>query len=78
MNFTQLVKHPPRITSNTVFSNCPVIELNVPSYAVSDQSLVAIIRKYNRNLLKKHQHNYILYKTVKHFDEEVFVNDLPG
>jgi len=55
-----------------------VIELNVPSYAVSDQSLVAIIRKYNRNLLKKHQHNYILYKTVKHFDEEVFVNDLPG
>ena len=59
-NFTQLVKCPTRIidTSSTliyhVFTDIPgnIIEINIPSYALSDHCPVAITTKCNHNIAK--------------------------
>ena len=89
MNFTQLVKCPTikcptRIIeySSTlidhVFTNIPgnIIELNIPSYALSDHFQVAITRKCNHTIATKPYHNYIMYRSVKHFSDTEFPTDL--
>ena len=84
LNFTQRVKYPTRIIDNSstlidhVFTNIPgnIIELNIPSYALSDHFQVAITRKCNHTIATKPYHNYIMYRSVKHFSDTEFPTDL--
>ena len=84
LNFTQRVKYPTRIIDNSstlidhVFTNIPgnIIELNIPSYALSDHFQVAITRKCNHTIATKPYHNYIMYRSVKNFSEIGFLKDL--
>ena len=80
MNFTQLVKFPTIITDRTttlidhVFTNKPenIIELNIPTYALSDHFPVAITRKCNHNMVKRPSHNHITYISVNNFLIDLF------
>jgi len=84
MNLTQLVKCPTRITDTSstlidhVFTHIPgnIIEINIPSYALSDHFPVAIARKCNHDKATKPYHNYIVYRSVKNFSELEFLKDL--
>ena len=83
-NFTQLVLCPTRITDTSstlidhVFTDIPgnIIEINIPTYALSDHFPVAITRKCNHDIVTKPYHNYIVYRSVKNFSELEFLNDL--
>jgi len=84
LNFTQHLKYPTRIIDNSstlidhVFTNIPgnIIELNIPSYALSDHFPVAITRKCHHNIATKPYNNYIMYRSVKHFSDTEYLTDL--
>jgi len=84
MKFTQLVKCPTRTTEYSltlidVFTNIPgnIIEINIPTYALSDHFPVAITRKnYHNIIITKPYHNSIVYRSVKNFSELEFLKAL--
>ena len=84
INFTQLVKDPTRITPTSatlidhVFSNNPenIVNVSVPPYSISDHYPVCISRKVSSSYIKGPVHKTIIYRSMKHFDENKFLDEL--
>ena len=84
MNFEQLVNDPTRVTSNSAtlidhaFSNTPIniSNVTVPCYAISDHYPICITRKISSNHIKGPVHKTIAYRSMKHFNENAFLEDL--
>ena len=53
-----------------------IIELNIPSYALSDHFQVVITRKSSYHIVTVPYHNYIVYRSVKNFSEIEFLTYL--
>ena len=84
LNFTQLVTDPTRVASHSatlidhVFTNVPtnIIDISVPSFSISDHYPVCLTRKASQAYLKGPVHKTIEYRSLKHFNEEHFRQDL--
>ena len=83
-NLSQLVKHPTRVTKSSatlidhVYTNQPnhVKSVAVRNCSISDHYPVCISyhRKFGKT--KKQHHEYITYRSMKNFDENLFLEDL--
>ena len=83
-NLSQLVKHPTRVTKSSatlidhVYTNQPnhVKSVAVRNCSISDHYPVCISyhRKFGKT--KKQHHEYITYRAMKNFDENLFLEDL--
>ena len=84
LNYTQLVNEPTRVTqySSTLidhaFTNKPsnISNVFVPKLSISDHYPVCLTRKVNSRHVAEHPHKIISYRSLKHFDVNLFLVDL--